>query len=79
MQKPLKYSFLSSYLPKHSHLLTQGFEKNRTAQEKLFKHMCNFGAREEWRKFRRVVNSYLDVDITKYQCHILNPTPLDCI
>ena len=45
MQKSLKYSSFSSYMFKPSQLLTQGFEKNRTAQEKLFKHMCNFGVR----------------------------------
>ena len=27
----------------------------------------------------RVVISYLDVDKTKMQCCLLNPTPLDCI
>ena len=46
---------------------------------KLFKHMCNFGAWAEWREGRRVVSSYLDVDTTKDQCRLLNPTPLDCI
>ena len=28
---------------------------------------------------RRVVSYYLDVDTTKYQCLIINTTPLDCI
>ena len=79
MQKALKSSSLSSYILKPSSLLTQGFEKNRTAQEKLFKHMCNFGSRAEWRKGRRVVSSYLDVETTKDQCRLLNTTPLDCI
>ena len=64
---------------KPSHLLTQGFENNNTAQENLFKHMCHFGAQAEWRKGRIVVGSYLDVKTTKYQCRLLNPTPLDCI
>ena len=41
--------------------------------------MCNFGSREEWRKGRRVVSSYLDVETTKYQFYVLNPTPLYCI
>ena len=41
IQKSLKYSSLSSYIMKPSHLLTPGFEKNRTAQENLFKNMCN--------------------------------------
>ena len=61
MKKALKYSSLSFYVLKPSYLLTQGFEKNRTAQEKLLKHMCNFGAREECMEGRRFVSSYLDV------------------
>ena len=65
MQKALNYSSLSSYMFKPSHLLTHGFGKNRKAQEKLFKHMCNFRARAEWREGRRVVSSYIDVDTTK--------------
>ena len=65
MQKAMKYSSLSSYMLKPSHLLTQGFENNRTAQEKLFKHMCNFESWEEWREERIVVISYIDVDTTK--------------
>ena len=69
MQKDLKSSSLSSYMFKPSHLLKQGFDNNRTAQENLsnHNHMCNFGAREYWRDGRRVVSSYLDVDTTKYQ------------
>ena len=43
MQKALKYSSLSSYMLKPSRLPTQGFDNNRTAQEKLFKHMYNLG------------------------------------
>ena len=79
MQKALKSSSLSSYMLKPSRLITQGFGGNSIAQEKLLKYMCNFGAWAEWREERRVVSSYLDVETTKYQCHILNPTPLDCI
>ena len=75
----MKSSSLSYYMLKPSHLLTYGFENNRTAQDNLFKNMCNFGARSEWREGRRVVSSYLDVDTIKDQCRILNPTPLDCI
>ena len=41
--------------------------------------MSNFGSQAEWRKGRIVVSSYLDVATTKDQCHLLNPTPLDCI
>ena len=79
MKKDLKYSSLLSYMLKPSNLLTHGFGKNRTSQEKIFKHMCNFGSRVEWREGIRVVSYYLDVDTTKDQCRILNPTPLDCI
>ena len=79
MQKDLKYSYFSSYMLKASHLLTQIFENNRTSQEKIFKHMCNFGAQAEWREGRIFVSYYLDVETTKYQCRLLNPTPLDCI
>ena len=49
MHKDLKYSYLFSYLFKPSYLITQGFDNNRTTQQKLLKHMCNFGARAEWR------------------------------
>ena len=67
MQKVLKSSLLLSYMLKLSHLLTQGFENNRTAQEKLFKHMCNFVEHVNWREGIRVFGSYLDIDTTKYQ------------
>ena len=79
MHKALNSSSLSSYMLKPSKLLTQGFEKNRTAQEKLFKHICNFCSRAEWRKGRSVISSYLDVETTKDQCRHQNPKPLDCI
>ena len=79
MQKALKSSSLLSYILKPYFLLTQGFEKNRTAQENLFKHMCNFGSRSEWRKGRSVISSYLDVETTNDKCCLLNPTPLYCI
>ena len=79
MQKYLKPSSLLAYMLKPYQLLTQGFGKNRMAQEKLFKYMCNFGSQAEWSKGRIVVSYYLDVDTTKYQCRLLNTTPLDCI
>ena len=79
MQKAVKYSSLSSYMLKPSHLLTHGFENNNMAHDKLFKHICNFGAWEEWSECIRVVSSYIDVDTTKYQCHLFNPMHLDCI
>ena len=79
MHTALNSSSLSSYLLKPSHLLTQGFENNRTTHENLFKHICNFGSQAEWREGRRVVIYYIDVDATKYQCCLLNTMPLDCI
>ena len=79
MHKAFKYSSILSYMFEPSHLLSQVFGKNITAHEKLYKHMCNFGAQAEWREERIVVSSYLDVDTTKYQCRLLNTTPLDCI
>ena len=79
MQKSLKYYSPSSYMLKPSKLLTHVFENNMTVQEKLFKHMRNFGSRAEWRKGRRVVSSYLYVGTTKDQCRLLNHTSLDCI
>ena len=41
--------------------------------------MCNFGSQEVWRNGRIAVSSYLDVETSKYQHSLLNPTPLDCI
>ena len=79
VQQVLKYSSLSSNMLKPPSLLTQVFDKNKKAQEKLFKHMCNFGARTEWRNGRRAVSSYLDVDISNYQYRMVNTTSLDCI
>ena len=75
----MKSSSLLSFMLKYSYLLTQGFNKNKKSQEKLFNHMCNFGARLEWRNGRIVVSSYLDVKIINDQYRLVNPTPLDCI
>ena len=79
IKKALKSSSLSSYTLKPSKLLTHVFENNMKTQEKLFKHMCNFGLWSEWRKGRSVISYYLDVETTKDQCRLLNPTTLDCI
>ena len=43
VQQVVKYSSLSSYILKTPSLLIQGLKKNNKSQEKLFKHMCNFG------------------------------------
>ena len=77
MQKYLKYSSILSYMLKPSHLLTQCLEKNRTTQENIFKHMCNFGVREKWREVRIVISYYFDVETTKDQCRLLNTNPLE--
>ena len=60
-----------------TYLLTQGFNKNNKAQEKLLNHMCNFEAHEELREVRRFVSSYLDVEIINDQYRLVNPNPLD--
>ena len=79
IQKAVKSSSLFPHICKTSHLLTQGFEKNRTAQEKIFKHMYNFGEREEWMEGRFFLSFYLDVETAKDQCPLLNTMTLDCI
>ena len=79
MQKALKPSSLLSYMLKPSNLLTQGFGNNMTSHDKLLNQMCNLWARKECREEIIVVSSYLNVDTTKDQCSLLNPTPLDCI
>ena len=79
VQRVVKYSSLSSYMLKPPSLLTQVFNKNKKSQNNLFNHMCNFGAREEWRNGRRSAGSYLDVDISNDQYRLVNPTPLKCI
>ena len=79
IQKDLNYSSILSCMLKPSQLLTQGFGNNRTVQEKLFKYMFNFGSQEECNNRIIVVSSYLGVETTKYQCRLLNPTPLDFI
>ena len=79
VQRVVKSYSISSYMLKPTSLLTQGFNKNKKAQQKLFNHMCNFGARKEWRNGRRSARSYLDVDINNDQYRLVNPTPLEFI
>ena len=79
MQRVAKFSSLSSYMLKSTSLLTQGFNTDKKAHEKLFKHMCNFGVQSEWRNERRSVISYLDVKIRNDKYRLVNPNPLDCI
>ena len=47
VQQVVKYSSFSSYMLKPPSLLTQVFSNNKKAQDNLFNHMCNFGARAE--------------------------------
>ena len=79
MQWVVKYSSILSYMLEPPSLLTQGFNKNKKAQENLFNDMCNFGARAEWSNGRRDASSYLDVDISNGQYRLVNLTPLECI
>ena len=67
VQRVVKYSSLLSYMLKPTYLLTQGFNNTKKARDKLFNHMCNFGAWAEWRNGRRSASSYLDVDIRNDQ------------
>ena len=76
MQRVVKYSSILSYILKPTSLLAQGFNRNKKAHEKLFKHMCNFGARSERRTEGISVSSCLDVEISNDQYRLLNPTPL---
>ena len=79
VQQVVKSSSLLSYMFKLPYLLTQGFNRNKKTQEKLFKYMCNVGSRAEWKNGRRAVSFYIDVDISNDQYRLVNPTPLDCI
>ena len=79
VQRVVEYYSLLSYMLKPPSLITRGFNKNKKANEKLFNHMCNFGAQEYWRNGRRYVSSYLDVDIRNDQERLVNTTPLDRI
>ena len=60
-------------------LMVQDLKTNRKAQEKLFKHMCNVGARAAWKGGVRRVSDALDVAVTADNLCILNPSPLDTI
>ena len=79
VQRVMKHSSLLSYMLKPHSLLTQIFNKNKKAQENIFKHMYNFGAWAEWSNGRIAVSSYLDVDISNDQYRMVNSTPFDCI
>ena len=46
-QKAVKDTYLLYYMTKPPSFITQGFKENKKAQNRLFKHMCNFAAWEE--------------------------------
>ena len=56
VQRVVKYSSISSNMLQPPSLLTYGFNKNKKAQEKLLKNMCNLGAWAEWRNGIRAVS-----------------------
>ena len=64
---------------KHPSLLSKIFNKNNKSQENIFKHMCNFGERAEWRNGRIMVSYYLNVNTSNDKYRLVNPTPLECI
>ena len=79
VQQALKASSILSYILKPNSLFTQLFKYNNKAQEKIFKYMCNFEVLEEWRNGIRAVSSYPDVEASKDQYRLLNPTLLGFI
>ena len=79
MQQSAKDASISSYMLKTPFFITKGFKDNKKAKDKLFKNMCSFGARLDWRSRKRVASYYLDVETRKYQDRLLNPNPLDYI
>ena len=79
MHQAVKDASRLSYLLKPPSFPTQLFKENNKSHLNIFKHMCHFA---EWSKcrIRRIsVSSYIDVDIRKYQEHLLNPNTFDCI
>ena len=72
LQQVVKSSSIFSFMLKPTSFLTQVFNKNKKAQEKLFGHMCNFGSRAEWINGIRAVSSYFDVETSNDQYHLLN-------
>ena len=59
------YSYVHSSMLKPASLIKHVYKEKNKAQEKLFKHVCNYGAWSEWRNGRRAVSSYIDVDTSK--------------
>ena len=77
VHQAVKYSYLVSYMLKSCSLLAQIFKYVNKAKENILNHMCNLVSRAYWSNCRRDVSSYLDFESRKYQCRLLNPTPLD--
>ena len=73
----MKYSSISPYMLKPTFLLTQGFDDNKKAQKNIFKHMCNFGAREEWMNGRKAISSYPGVETRNDQYYLFNTPHLE--
>ena len=79
VQQAVNYSSLLSHMFKYPSLITQGFKQNIKAQEKLFKHMFNFGVHIDWSNGILAVSSYLHVETSKYQYLLLNTFPLEFV
>ena len=63
----MKYGSISYYIFKPPSFLAHGFKDNNKTQDMIFNHICDFEAREGWRRSRRAVSSYLGFEIIKYQ------------
>ena len=66
VQWTVQSASILSYMLKPPSFLTQGFRDNNKAQENILKHMCDFGAWEDWRSGKRSISSYIGVETRKY-------------
>eukprot|EP00957_Ditylum_brightwellii_P129203 9854521-Ditylum_brightwellii.AAC.1 len=60
-------------------MTVEDYSINKKAQEDLFCHMLNFGARSEWSSGKREVSMHLDVAVSPDQRRLSNPNTLDTI
>eukprot|EP00957_Ditylum_brightwellii_P017468 1315626-Ditylum_brightwellii.AAC.1 len=60
-------------------MTVKDYSIKKKAQEDLFCHMLNFGARSEWRRGKCEVSMYLDVAVSPDQCRLLNQNTLETI
>ena len=67
VHQAVKADSIPSHMLKPPYFLTQVFKWNNKASDNIFKHMCEFGARSEWRNGRRATSYYLDIETIKYQ------------